>query len=161
MKASRRPKWTAAALIVASVYAGLLAGVSFLATPVKFMAPSLQLPVALDVGRHTFAALNRAEWGFALTLLACCFGARSGWGVLGAAALLAALTADMVWLLPALDGRVGAIMRGQWPEPSALHHVYIGLDVAKLAILIAVAAGAARRLNVPAPSPDHPAHDRT
>lgn len=160
MRASSRPKWTAAALIGASVYAGLLAGVSFLATPVKFMATSLQLPVALDVGRHTFAALNKAEWGIVLALLACCIGARLRWGVLGAAAILAALTADTVWLLPALDARVGAIMRGEWPEPSTLHQVYIGIDVAKLALLIAVAAGAARRLHCPAPLVE-PSHDGT
>lgn len=34
-------------LLLATLWAGLLLGVSFLATPVKFLAPSLSLPVAL------------------------------------------------------------------------------------------------------------------
>jgi hypothetical protein len=55
--------------VVALVWIGLLIGVSLLATPVKFRAPSLDLPVALDVGRHTFAAFNLVEI-FALVLLA-------------------------------------------------------------------------------------------
>ena len=48
-------------IVLALVWFGVLAGVSFLATPIKFMAPSLSLSVALDVGRQTFAALNPLE----------------------------------------------------------------------------------------------------
>jgi hypothetical protein len=51
--------WTVCALIAAILWLGLLLGVSFLATPAKFLAPSLALPVALDVGRHTFAVFNK------------------------------------------------------------------------------------------------------
>lgn len=40
----------AATACVALFWAGMLAGVSFLATPVKFEAASLSLPVALEVG---------------------------------------------------------------------------------------------------------------
>jgi hypothetical protein len=56
------------------------------------------------------------------------------------------LLVDTSWLLPALDARVAVIMRGEWPEPSALHHIYIALDVAKFALLVAVAAYGARRV---------------
>jgi hypothetical protein len=44
------------------VWSGLLIGVSFVATPAKFLAPSLQLPQALDVGRWTFHVLTLMEW---------------------------------------------------------------------------------------------------
>src|SRR5690606_31087651 len=47
--------------VLSLVWLGLLLGVSFLATPVKFLAPSLTLPVALDVGRYTFTWLSRVE----------------------------------------------------------------------------------------------------
>ena len=56
----RRGWWTAVGGF-ALFWAGFLAGVSFLATPIKFTAPRLALPVALDVGRVTFAALNKVE----------------------------------------------------------------------------------------------------
>src|SRR5690606_9509596 len=61
-------------LAVASlVWIGALLGVSFLATPVKFLAPSLTLPVALDVGRQTFHWLNRVEIVLAAaTLVSAC-----------------------------------------------------------------------------------------
>src|SRR5690606_30735313 len=48
-------------LLLAVLWTGLLLGVSFLATPVKFLAPSLSLPVALDVGRQTFMVFNWVE----------------------------------------------------------------------------------------------------
>src|SRR5665648_1182454 len=58
-----------ASLVIAAVWIGMLVGVSFLATPAKFLAPSLTLPVALDVGRHTFSVFNRVEWAFSVVLL--------------------------------------------------------------------------------------------
>jgi hypothetical protein len=44
------------------LYAGILLGISFLATPIKFLVPLLTLPVALDIGRITFHALIKLEW---------------------------------------------------------------------------------------------------
>ena len=46
---------------IAYVWLGLVLGVSFLATPVKFRAKSLTRPVALDVGRTTFHAFGKLE----------------------------------------------------------------------------------------------------
>lgn len=43
------------------VWAGMLIGVSFLATQATFLAPSLSLQVALDVGRQTFALFGTVE----------------------------------------------------------------------------------------------------
>ena len=51
------------------VWAGLAVGVAFVATPAKFLAPSLSLPVALDVGRHTFAVYDRIELALVATLV--------------------------------------------------------------------------------------------
>ena len=58
-------------LLVPVLWLGLLIGVSFIATPAKFVAASLTLPVAVDVGRVTFAFFNEIEWGmFALLVIA-------------------------------------------------------------------------------------------
>ena len=43
-----------AVTLLAWLWAGLVLGVSFVATPVKFLAPSLSLADALAVGRVTF-----------------------------------------------------------------------------------------------------------
>lgn len=148
-------------LIVAAVWFGILVGVSFLATPAKFLAPSLILPVALDVGRHTFAVFNKVEWAFSIVLVLVLFLERSGWvgKIFGiAAGLIVALEA--LWLLPVLDARVGVIIAGGQPAPSAYHTLYIVLEVAKavaiFAVLIASSSRVARRADTPGHSSNSP-----
>jgi hypothetical protein len=53
---------------VCFMWAGMTVGISMIATPVRFTAVSISRPVALDVGRVVFAALNKAEL-LALVLL--------------------------------------------------------------------------------------------
>ncbi len=141
----------AAIFFVAVLWLGLLLGVSFLATPAKFLAPSLALPVALDVGRHTFALFNKVEWLLAATLLVLALTARRQEAVLLGAAIAALLViVETAWLLPALDRRVGLIIAGQVPPPSILHDLYIALAIVKLAALGVVAFAIGRRLARPA-----------
>ena len=47
------------------IWLGMVLGVSFLEAWVKFKAPFLRKHVAVDVGRHVFAALNAAELALA------------------------------------------------------------------------------------------------
>ncbi|MEX1197855.1 MAG: DUF4149 domain-containing protein [Pseudohongiellaceae bacterium] len=121
--------------VLAVLWAGLLLGVSFLATPVKFMAPSLTLPVALDVGRQTFMVFNWVEIALAVALIALLAGAPQRWirGVAVAVALIVAL--QTLWLLPLLDARVQVILEGSTPPPSQLHTLYIAADTVKLILL--------------------------
>lgn len=119
------------------VWAGLALGVAFLATPAKFLAPSLALPVALDVGRHTFRIYNRVEIALLLVLVG--FAARSPMRRPWAAALALpalVLVAETAWLLPALDARVGVILAGGRPPPSSLHIVYVAAEALKLLWLL-------------------------
>ncbi|HEX7079736.1 MAG TPA: hypothetical protein VF329_01825 [Gammaproteobacteria bacterium] len=147
--------------VVGLVWLGALLGVSFLATPVKFLAPSLTLPVALDVGRQTFSWFGRIEVVLALAgfASAAAFGlpalrsafARRGTphasaglftpgalALVTAAALLAAVAVQNLWLLPTLDARVEVILQGGTPPPSSLHRIYIAMDTLKLAGLAVV-----------------------
>lgn len=136
------------ALAIVVLWIGLLVGVSFLATPAKFLAPSLTLAVALDVGRHTFAIFNKIEWLLAVAalLIVLLSRPRSGIAIAGCAiaALLVALEA--AWLLPVLDQRVGSIIAGQQPPASNLHNIYIGIEVAKLLVLVVISVVIGRRL---------------
>ncbi|MYA79882.1 MAG: hypothetical protein F4X39_05065 [Acidobacteriia bacterium] len=131
--------WKAGALVVVLLlWAGILFGVSFLATPAKFSAPSLTLPVAVDVGRSTFAVLNQVELGCALLSLGLLLAGASRAFVVRLALGLAALglLLETLWLLPALDERARIVIDSGTPPSSSLHDVYIGIDAAKLVALL-------------------------
>lgn len=120
-------------------WAGLSAGVAFLATPVKFLAPSLSLPVALDVGCQTFRAYNTTEivlLAFGLILGALSAAKVRWWSAL--ALLGTAVGLQSLWLLPALDRRVVAVLDGApQPAPSHLHAAFIAIEALKIVGLLA------------------------
>lgn len=138
--------WVVGLFAVAALWAGLLLGVSFLATPVKFLAPSLSLAVALDVGRHTFAVFNKVEWLLSVIALLLLFGVRSRFSALMIIVICVVVAAETLWLLPELDRRVGLIIAGQQPPASTRHSLYIVLEIAKLIALIMVSVEMARKL---------------
>jgi hypothetical protein len=122
--------------VIGLVWIGLLLGVSFLATPVKFLAPSLTLPVALEVGQQTFEWFSRVEIVLALAALVSAVIFRPRAWVTGLTALLLAVVGLQIgWLLPLLDTRVEVILQGSMPPPSILHSVYVALEAAKLVVL--------------------------
>jgi hypothetical protein len=119
------------------LWAGVLIGVSFLAAPAKFNAPSLTLPVAMEVGRQEFGVLNRVEIALAVLTLALAALARPGRVVaLGLALAALAVAVQSLWLLPVLDARALSIIQGETPQPAPWHMLYIVLEVAKLLALL-------------------------
>lgn len=119
--------------VTALIWIGMLLGVSFLATPVKFLAPSLALPVALDVGRQTFAVFSNVEVIAALVLLAAAsLLGRPGRIVLLAASIAVLVAGQRFWLLPALDARVEIILQGGAVPESGLHGLYVAIESVKL-----------------------------
>jgi hypothetical protein len=125
------------------LWAGLAVGVAFLATPAKFLAPSLSLPVALDVGHHTFQVYNSVEVALIVSLLIAGGGStsRRRWYLCLLAPGLV-VVAQAFWLIPALDVRVAAIQAGRSHlPPSVLHRLYITAEALKLLWLLAVGWG--------------------
>ncbi len=123
------------------VWAGVVAGASFLATPVKFLAPGLELPVALEVGRVTFRALGAAEAGLlALAALLAVRGRPPNWRALRwPAALAALLVLQYGALLPMLGAYTDQVMDGTSDgEPGSLHWLYVLVEAAKLGLLLAL-----------------------
>src|SRR3546814_5784194 len=108
-------------LSVSFLWAGMSLDVSFLATPAKFLAPSSTLPVALDVGRQTFAIFNWVEIGWSLALVGLVLvHAPTRW-VYGMIAVPCGIVAlETAWLLPMLDARVEMIIAGSMPSDSGL-----------------------------------------
>lgn len=129
------------------VWIGMILGVPFLATSAKFLAPSLSLPVALDVGRHTFEIflIVEAVWASLIAGLVILLRPRRPFALLGSIAVVIVLL-DTVWLRPALDARVQTILDGGMPEPSNLHLLYVALELVKLFALLALGTLALRHL---------------
>ncbi len=132
------------------IWSGLLLGVSFVATPAKFLAPSLPLPQALDVGRWTFHVLMLIEWSLvvvaALLISVCRPRVAAGWGwvMIALVAIAVVLAIETVFLRPILDVRVLDIIAGRNAPPSMLHDVYIGLEASKLVLILTAAIASAR-----------------
>jgi hypothetical protein len=129
------------------VWAGMVLGISFLETPVKFTAPSVTLPIGLDVGRHVFGMFNKVEIGWSLLVCGLLFISRlkrAVWLPLTIAVAVVAL--QTTWLLPVLDARVGMILNGQTPLPASYHLIYVMLEVIKLICLVATGMACLRAL---------------
>jgi hypothetical protein len=127
----QNPAW------ICLVWFGMTAGVSLLATPVRFSAPTITRPVALDVGQVVFAALNKAEFValiILLILVRVSGFAKELWAGCGALALI--LIAQSMWLLPELSARTQQIIAGMEPPPSFVHGAYSILELSKLLLLL-------------------------
>ncbi|MCC7102574.1 MAG: hypothetical protein IT206_05785 [Fimbriimonadaceae bacterium] len=120
---------------IALLWAGIVIGCSFVATPAKFYAPSLTLSTALEVGRVTFRALLAAE----IILLVC-----------GVVLLvhrrqrlpgfwIAGLVLAVQWLavMPLLNIRTDAVIQGRPANGPPYHVFYIVLEAIKVVILLA------------------------
>jgi len=130
-KIARNPGW------VCFVWFGMTAGISLLEAPVKFSAPTLTRPVALDVGRVVFEALNTAELValIILLLLVRLSGkARELWAYCAAITLI--VMVQSIWLLPLLSSRAELIVAGTEPAPSIAHAAYATTELLKLLLLL-------------------------
>lgn len=127
MTGGRRALWSL--MFGVSAFASL-AALSFVATPVKFLARGVPMADLLAVGRVTFRASLGVEM-LILALLLITTVARARWLTCGAVAVLA-----LQWfaLMPGLDERTLARMAGSVLAPSSLHLWWIVLDVVRLGI---------------------------
>ena len=120
--------------IIPLLWAGMIIGVSLIATPIKFQAPLLDLPTALDVGRVTFAFFNLVEWTLLVTLLALSLINKTG--LVSMTLLTACLVLQSFWLLPVLNDRVMDIIQGIQIPASFHHTVYGCIELLKLIVLL-------------------------
>ena len=123
------------------IWLGMVLAISFLEAPLKFRAEGLELRVGLAIGRIVFRALNIAEIAWAVVIAVCLLLT----GASGVALVLAAVTAvvlgvQLLWVRPRLNRRSARVLAGYDAPRSRPHHAYIGLEVLKLATLIALGA---------------------
>lgn len=127
------------------IWAGFVAGISFLEAPLKFTAPRIDTVLGVGIGRIVFAALNKVEITLgAIALVSAAYAKAPGRLWLTLLGISGILLLQTLWLLPALDARAIALQSGQTPPVSNLHFVYVGLEAIKLLSLITAATLAFR-----------------
>ena len=127
MTSSERAVWL---LIIATGALTTLLILSFVTTPVKFLAEDVPLEQLLAVGRVTFRASLVCETAFVASLMLIARG-RARWLVLAASALL---LIQWLFLMPLLDDRTFARMAGHQLTPSSLHLWWVVFDVTRIAV---------------------------
>ncbi len=133
---------------VAFTWAGLILGLSFIETPLKFQAPGVTTAIGLGIGRLVFTALNRVELVLGVLLLGSLIfkrsGKRSGIQYALVSLIVAIVIMQTFWLLPALDARAQLLIDGN-PAPSSFHHgLFIVVESLKVLALLAIGVVAAR-----------------
>ena len=122
---------------VAFLWVGMTIGISMIATPVRFTAETITRPIALDVGRVVFAALNKAELvALVILLIVVRVSGQAArlWALCAALALI--VLAQSVWLTPELAERTQMIISGVEPPKSYAHAIYSSLELIKIGLLL-------------------------
>jgi hypothetical protein len=127
---------TAAATAATFVWLGMVLGISFLETPLKFRAPGVDLRTGLAIGRLVFRALNTAEIVLAAAVLTCLFTAATASAISSAVAGTAILLVQMFAVRPRLTQRSNRILAGAYAPRSNGHHVYVALEAGKVIALL-------------------------
>jgi hypothetical protein len=114
------------------IWLGMILGISFVSTPLKFQAPSVTLETGLEIGRLVFGVFNKIEIAFAILIaLLTLLNTQKDRFVMALGIAWLALALQSIWLLPILAMRIEIILQGRQPQASALHSIYIGLEVLK------------------------------
>ncbi|MGR6035063.1 MAG: hypothetical protein ACU4EQ_09825 [Candidatus Nitrosoglobus sp.] len=126
--------------IVTILWIGFVLAISFMEAPLKFHAPSLTLPVALQIGYIVFHALNLVEITFAVLIIAATYfgqaSRRTTFFAIGVAAILAIQT---IILFMKLDARTLAMINGLEVSSTPYHIIYMVIEVIKLLTLLVLA----------------------
>ncbi|GHD88130.1 hypothetical protein [Streptomyces naganishii] len=132
----------ATASAVTFVWLGMVLAISFLEAPLKFRAPGVTIPIGLGIGRMVFRALNLVEAALAaVVVVAVAVGGAPAATVGLTAAVVVLLLAQLVFVRPRLNRRSDRVLAGEEGPRSRGHLVYVALEIAKVAVLIALGIG--------------------
>lgn len=127
-------------LFVPMLWLGMVVAISFLEAPIKFRAPGVTLPVGLGIGRLVFKALNAVEGVLLLVLFVACIAVQPATAALILLVSVAAvLTIQVAVIRPPLSKRSDRILAGATVARSRMHWAYVGLELAKVGLLIGLA----------------------
>ena len=133
---------------IALLWAGIVIGSSFIATPAKFRVPSLNIETGLEIGRVTFRMLLAAELALLIVGVTLLVTSRQRKSLIWLVALILAIQ----WLvvMPFLNARTNAVISGTPADGPPWHLAYIGLEAAKITLLLIVALRRSTPENGPA-----------
>lgn len=130
--------WISLRLAVPAVWFGIVVGLSFIETPLKFLAPGITLPLGLGIGRLVFTATAIVGAILLIVLTAVSVPppriARADWALLGA--LWVVLAVETLLIRPALSARSDIVIAGGDPGGSWLHYGYIAAELVLLLLLL-------------------------
>lgn len=128
-----------AAVGVTFIWLGFVLALSFLEAPLKFRAPGITRQLGLGIGRLVFRALNAAEVLMVVLIAVFTISDESA-GALPWVywPLLALLGAQTAMLHLHMDKRAARLVQGETLPKDHVHLAYIGLEVVKVAALIAL-----------------------
>ncbi|MGO3191028.1 MAG: hypothetical protein ACTIKQ_06425, partial [Microbacterium sp.] len=140
--------------LLPAMWIGLIVGLSFMETPLKFLAPGITTALGLGLGRLVFIALSVAGWIILLVLTligqARPRESRRGWLLIGAMWLV--MVVESFVIRPALAARSDIIIAGGDPGESWLHYGYVAAELLLLVVLIWYVAHAARHIRADVPA---------
>lgn len=126
--------------ILLPLWAGVVIGVSLIAAPIKFQAPSLTLRTGAEIGLYTFHFLVTFEFCLlSVAIIAAAMARARRFTAITLVILAAILFLQRFWLLSVLDVHVAELLAGNVTRSSAHHTVYAIMEVAKVGLLIAAA----------------------
>ena len=129
---------TEIATAIAWLWLGMVLAISFLEAPLKFRV--VDIPTGLKIGRVVFAALNAVEAVLAVVVLVALFAAadcpRGSRAV--AVAVAVVLLVQVALVRPLLARRSNAVLAGADAPRSRAHLSYVGLELLKVAGLVAL-----------------------
>ncbi len=132
---------------------GLLAGISFVVQPAKFLTPGLTREQLVSVGSTLFHVSHALQL-FLVLFCAALLPQRTHQPALAwacVAILGAALTTQMLVLMPALDARLDLLRAGRDPGPGMQHPIYVALEFLKMGALIVLGRQARRAMPTTTP----------
>ena len=134
-------------LITPSVWLGILGGLAFIETPLKFLAPGITVELALGIGRLVLTTADFISVGMLLVVTLLSIKPRLGrsvWGTL--AALWVVLIAQVAIIRPLLNARTDIVLAGGEAGESQLHTVYIATSFLLLVGIVVYLVLVARRM---------------
>lgn len=134
--------WAATAGAATFVWLGMVLAISFLEAPLKFRAPGVSVPIGLGIGRLVFRALNAVEAALAVVVVVAVAVGGHPAAVTGLTAAVAVLlAAQLAVVRPRLNRRSDRVLAGEDLPRSRGHLWYVALELAKVAVLIALGIG--------------------
>lgn len=127
-----------AMIAITFTWCGLIIGISFLESWLKFKAPNVTLSIGLGIGKLVFESLNKLEWLLWLLFLILFISTKTkSISIFFFFTIVSiTLTCQSFWLLPVLNDRVTIIQSGLSIKSSNHHIFFIAFEIIKLIALI-------------------------